>query len=183
MICRIMGRAIRKNQRLAHLLPHESMVTQLSCSTLSYVIQNLMPRVRSAHSSFSSVFRIWQRSHSPVTIQQQAGGTACIQRLRVQGRASFLPQELLWHIPMPCVLLPSCQSPSFSECGCRGNAPLTLCVSAHRISFCRLLSTQRSATSKQGRSEDFSQQRLQVLCNGDQQVCCQLKPQPQLKCT
>lgn len=94
----------------------------------------------------------------------KAGGTACTQRVTGQGRASFLPRELLWHIPMPCVLLPSCQSQSFSECGCRGNAPLTLCVSGHKISFCRLLSTQRSAANKQGRSEDFSQQRLQVLC-------------------
>lgn len=80
----------------------------------------------------------------------KTGGTACIQRVTGQGRASFLPQELLWHIPMPCVLLPSCQSPSFSECGCGGNAPLTLCVSGHKIPFCRLLTTQRSATNKGG---------------------------------
>lgn len=41
----------------------------------------------------------------------KAGGTACIQRVTELGRASFLPQDLLWHIPMPRVLLPSCQSP------------------------------------------------------------------------
>lgn len=33
-----------------------------------------------------------------------------------------------------------------------------------QISFCSLLSTQRAAANQQGRSEDFSQQRLQVLC-------------------
>lgn len=102
----------------------------------------------------------------------KVGGTACTQRVTVQGRASFLPRELLWHIPMPCALLPSCQSQSFSECGCRGNAPLTLCVSGHKISFCKLLSTQICCKLTREVWGFLTAEVASALCNGDQQLCC-----------
>lgn len=100
----------------------------------------------------------------------KAGGTACIQRVTEQGRASFLPQELLWHIPMPCVLLPSCQSPA-SRNDCRRNAPLTLCVSGHKIS-CRLLNTQRCCKQTREVWGFLTAEVASALCNGAQQMCC-----------
>ena len=85
----------------------------------------------------------------------KARGTACIQRVTKPGWASFLPWELLWHIPMPCVLLPSCQSPSSSGTRLRRKRAFNaFCLGTENV-LLRLLGIQRS--------EDFSQQRLQVL--------------------
>lgn len=160
-----MGRAVRNNQRLVYIYCLMSLWWRSFPAPHYPVLSETWFHGSGLHPPIFLPCSKFGRDPTPQwLLQWQAGGTACTQRVTVQGWASFLPQELPWHIPMPCVLLPSCQSLSFSECGCRGNAPLTLCVSGHKISFCRLLSTQRSAAIKQGRSEDFSQQRLQVLC-------------------
>lgn len=135
----------KKNQRLVHLLPHEVIVTQFSCSTLPLchgpVLQSPVfhPCSGVGKALITRCLLQWQVEGWKHSLHPE-GYRAGTSQLPPPGTALAHPHALCAaaQLPEPCAL------PGMR---CGGSVSLTLCVSGQKMS-CRLLGIQRSATNK-----------------------------------